>query len=100
VTSTSQYAGRSTRRYKTLRAEFRRKCKARNLPCWLCGKPIDYELPHTHPEAFQLDHAIPVSERPELAEDPASCRPSHAQCNMRRGANDPFIQLGQPSESW
>lgn len=100
MTSTSRYAGRSTRRYKTLRAEFRRKCRATNKPCWLCGKPIDYELPHTHPESFSVDHAIPVSVRPDLAEDPKAFRASHSLCNTRRGANDPFIELGQPSEFW
>ena len=100
MTSTSQYAGRSTRRYKMLRAEFRRKCRANNAPCWLCGRPIDYELPKEHPEAFNLDHAIPKSERLDLAEDPKNFRPSHKTCNERRGADVPTIELGQPSETW
>jgi len=100
MTSTSQYAGRSTRRYKTLRAEFRRKCRANNAPCWLCGKPIDYDLSHDHPDAFNLDHAIPKSKRLDLAEDEKNFRPSHKNCNERRGNDQPTIDIGRPSEQW
>ena len=100
MTSISKYAGRSTRRYKELRAAFKSKSKANTTPCWLCGKPIDYDLPAAHPDCFNLDHAIPRSERPDLAEDPTNFRPSHRICNERRGAADPHIQIGQPSEPW
>lgn len=100
MTSTSKYAGRSTRRYKELRAAFRRKCKANTLPCWLCGNTIDYYLPHVHPDSFNLDHAVPRSQRPNLAEDPANFRPSHRICNEKRGADAPQIPIGQPSEHW
>lgn len=100
MTSTSRYAGRSTRRYKALRAEFRTKCKARNAPCWLCGNPIGYDLPRDHPESFNLDHFIPKSERNDLAEDPRNFRPSHKDCNERRGNDQPHIDLGHLSESW
>lgn len=100
MTSTSKYAGRSTRRYKTLRAEFKRTCKARNTPCWLCGNPIDYTLDNNHPEVFNVDHAIPRSHRHDLAEDPRNFRASHKVCNERRGNQHPTIDLGQPSESW
>ena len=100
MTSTSKYAGRSTRRYKEQRAQFRRKCKANNAPCWLCGRVIGYDLDRNHPDAFNLDHAIPKSVRPDLAEDPANFRPSHKTCNERRGADVPTIELGRPSEAW
>lgn len=103
----SKYAGRSTRRYRMLRAKFRGECAeyinpdgTTGAPCWLDGKPIDYDLPSDHPDAWSLDHAIPVSVQPELAEDPANFRPSHLDCNKRRGAGDPFIELGNPSEDW
>lgn len=101
MTSTSQYAGRSTRRYKAMRAEFRRKCKARNTPCWRCGKAIGYELPPDHPDSFNVDHKIPKSIRNDLAEDPRNFAASHKFCNESRG-NDtrPTIDIGQPSEVW
>lgn len=100
MTSTSQYAGRSTRRYKALREDFRRKCRNNDAACWLCGNRIDYDLPRDHPECFNLDHAIAKSVRPDLAEDPANFRPSHRLCNERRGADAPTIDLGRPSERW
>lgn len=97
---TSKHAGRRTGRFRAQRAEFLAKCKANDVPCWLCGKSIDYLLPYQHPECFNLDHAIPVSVRPELAEDPASFRASHRLCNERRGNSEPFLDLGEPSETW
>lgn len=97
----SAYVGRSTRRYKTLRRIFRAQCADEEQPCWLCGKPIDYSLPdNEHPDAFNLDHAYTVDDRPDLAEDPANFRAAHKDCNERRGNNDPFIQIGSPSEDW
>lgn len=91
---------RGSRRYKTLRAEFRAQCADQQLPCWMDGKPIDYDLPSDHPDSWSLDHAHTVSEFPELALDPANFRPSHLDCNKRRGNSAPFIQLGTPSEDW
>lgn len=103
----SAYVGRSTRRYKTLRATFRHKCATHQnpdgttgKPCWLCGNPIDYTAHKDHPDAFNLDHAYTVESRPDLAEDPANFRPSHNSCNHERGTSDPFIQIGNPSEDW
>lgn len=93
-------AVRESRRYKKLRGEFRSECADLQLPCWLCGKPIDYSLPSEHPDAWSLDHAHTVSEFLELALDPANFRPSHLDCNKRRGNDAPFIQLGAPSEDW
>lgn len=106
----SKNAGRRTRRYRMLRANFRALCEHFVNPdgtigahCWLCGRAIDYSLPagpNGHPEAWNLDHAHPVSTHPELAEDPANFRPSHADCNEKRGDQAPFIELGTPSEDW
>lgn len=96
----SPYAGRSTRRYKALRTKFRAHCQDNNEPCWLCGKPIDHELPRQHAESFNVDHAYTVDERPDLAEDLANFRPAHKLCNERRGTAEPTIQLGDTSEAW
>jgi hypothetical protein len=109
VTSTSQYAGRSTRRYKRLRIEFRARCELDRLPCWLCGRTINYALPVGHPDSFNLDHAVPVAKRRDLAEDPANFRPSHSDCNLRRGDDghsnqnrnkNRKITVGITSERW
>ena len=100
VTPEEIRAIRESRRYRNLRAEFREHCADLQLPCWLDGKPIDYDLPSDHPDAWSLDHAHPVSERPDLALDPANFRPAHLDCNKRRGNRAPFILLGTPSEDW
>lgn len=100
MTSTSRYAGRATYRYRTLRREFRSTSKARNSPCWLCGKAIDYSADRGHPDSFNVDHAVPISERLDLAEDPRNFRPSHRVCNERRGNHAPRLDTGQPSEIW
>ena len=58
--------------------------RSQGLPCALCGEPIDYDLPHGHPMAFEVDEIIPVS----LGGDPLSkenTQPTHRICNERKG---------------
>jgi 5-methylcytosine-specific restriction endonuclease McrA len=77
-----------------------RNLALKRLPCWLCGQPIDYELPHTHPMHYQYDHAFPRSTHPELEFDPSNGRPSHARCNKSRGNGPPNPGVGETSEPW
>lgn len=37
---------RETRNMGKVRKEFRATCEKQNLPCWLCGMPIDYKAPY------------------------------------------------------
>ncbi|AXQ51900.1 HNH endonuclease [Gordonia phage Catfish] len=97
---TAKHAGRSTRAWRRLKAAFRRKCADARAVCWLCGQPIDYALEHPHPYAFEPDHYHPVATHPHLAEDPANLRPSHADCNKRRGDRAPTFGLGRQSRKW
>ena len=78
---------RNGHRERRLKAEHRRRCRAANLPCALCGEPIDYALPHTSPQAFQSDHRSPVSVRADLAYLASNLQPAHASCNKSRGAS-------------
>ncbi|WP_079171426.1 HNH endonuclease [Streptomyces sp. CC53] len=80
---TAASAGRSTRRWKRLCVELRA-----TLPplCGICGQIIDLDLPPRHPQSWTLDHIIPRSVRPDLAEDPDNLRPAHYGCNSARGA--------------
>jgi HNH endonuclease. len=90
-------AGRSGRRWSRLKAEQR----AKRLPCWLCGQPIDYSQPDpNHGDAFSVDHEKPWSSHPELREDPANLRSAHQRCNKRRGDRAPSPGLGSLSEQW
>lgn len=98
---------RSSHEYKAATARFRLICKHhRNedgtvgARCWLEGDPIDYRLQYPHPLSFSTDHAIPVQDRPDLMLDSNNFRPSHLDCNRRRGTDEPAIDLGEPSEVW
>ncbi|MEW2570482.1 HNH endonuclease [Streptomyces sp. NPDC047070] len=76
---------RTGRPYRRLTAQQR----ALGLPCWLCGREIDYTLTGYAAQrdrwAFTLDHAQPVSKRPDLLLDPANARSAHRRCNSQRG---------------
>lgn len=50
--------------------------------CWLCGDPIDMELPPLHPRAFSLDHIVPIGRGGDTL---GEARPAHRSCNSSRG---------------
>ena len=93
--------GRERHTYRTLRAIFRSQCAARQEPCWLsdltgCDGIIDYRLTHPDPDAFELDHYIPVVTDPSLEMQPSNWRASHSRCTVpcrgrqpSRGAHRP-----------
>lgn len=65
------------------RRALRRYWRAQGLPCALCGRAIDYELPAGHPWSFEVDEKVPVS----LGGDPYSIentQPAHRRCNQRK----------------
>jgi 5-methylcytosine-specific restriction endonuclease McrA len=52
--------------------------------CWICGGPVDKNLPPHQPDSPEVDEVIPVS----LGGDPLdrrNCRLAHRLCNVRRG---------------
>jgi hypothetical protein len=98
---------RSSHQYQDAVARFRLECATHynedgtiGARCWLDGDPIDYRLRYPHPLSFSMDHAIPVRERPDLMLDPENFRPSHLDCNVRRGTDDPALDIGEASEIW
>jgi 5-methylcytosine-specific restriction endonuclease McrA len=64
--------------------EARRRQRAKRLPCYLCGQPIDYDADQYDPRSFQLDHLVPLSVAPELAMDPSNHRSSCRRCNRAK----------------
>ena len=57
--------------------------RAQQLPCAICGRAIDYELPAGHPWSFEVDEIVPVSR----GGDPLSLdntQPAHRTCNLRK----------------
>lgn len=100
---------RSTRNWRKLKTRFRSECQQSDEPCWLCGQAIDYAINSDpdfeyeyHPDAFEPDHYFTVESRPELKEDPANLRASHAACNRSRGDTDPadILAIGQQTRRW
>ncbi|MEC5185310.1 5-methylcytosine-specific restriction endonuclease McrA [Cryobacterium sp. MP_3.1] len=101
-TGVAKNAGRSTRRWKAIRLEFRAKCEREQAKCWLCSPgAIDYAIKDTSDDAvWEPDHIYPVSTHPERAEDPANLRASHRGCNRRRGNKWTPPSLGVLSREW
>jgi len=80
----AQTRGRNTSQWKRLRAKLRREAERNGDRCWICGGEIDYIAPAHSPDSWEPDHVKPVADFPELAEDPANIRSSHASCNRSR----------------
>jgi 5-methylcytosine-specific restriction endonuclease McrA len=85
--------------YRKLKADQR----AKGLPCWICGQPIDYRAANPDDDdAFSYDHVKPWRDYPELRYDPDNGRSAHQRCNKSRGLGQraPALDLGIPSELW
>lgn len=67
---------------------YRRQAKAlrrRGLDCAWCGKPIRYDVPPNHPEAFTADHNdVPIAFGGSLNKQ--TLAPMHRSCNAKKGA--------------
>ena len=48
-------------RYTAQRDKDRARIKATRANCAICGQAINYELPHTDPLSFVVDHIVPLS---------------------------------------
>ena len=68
----------------TRRDKLRRKVRDMGLPCALCGKPINYDLPPGDPWSYELDEIIPVSKGGDPL-DPDNVQPTHKICNRKKG---------------
>jgi hypothetical protein len=100
LTAADVAPSRQSQEYRKAREEYRHECAERGDPCWLCTKPIDYRLPWPHPDSWSLDHKLTVKERPDLFMDRGNWASSHLDCNLRRGTDEPHLDLGEPSEVW
>lgn len=88
-------AGRSSAAWE----QIKRTQRAKRLPCFHCGQPIDYDLEWPDPASFSADHLRPLSRFPDLAHDPGNVVSSHLRCNQVKGASMHFSAgLGALSE--
>lgn len=80
--------------YRKRTAVLRRRVKAEALPCWLCGRPIDLDLPWTHRLSFTADHVDPLGKGGKLL---GELRPAHRSCNSARGAKRAAENVPRPT---
>ncbi|MBJ7401597.1 HNH endonuclease signature motif containing protein [Mycolicibacterium sp.] len=73
-------------RERRLKSEFKSRCRAANLPCWLCRQPISYDAPAGSSRSFEADHIKPVSTHPHLGYVMSNLAPSCCACNRSRGS--------------
>ena len=69
--------------------------------CIICGKPINPDLPGTHPWGGTLEHVIPVS-RGGHPTHPDNLAASHRTCNYQRGTKllSELPPRNNPSRNW
>lgn len=60
----------------------RERLKAQRLPCHICEKPIDYDLPAADKDSFTADHVEPYATG---GSNTGTLLAAHRGCNSRRG---------------
>lgn len=63
-----------------------------DLPCGICGAPIDWSRNGRHPLGPSADHIIGVSVAPGLALEPGNIRIVHRRCNKVPRSRDVIAQ--------
>lgn len=89
--------------YRRVKETFRTQSQSANTPCWICLQPIDYDAASDdwgNDDRFQPDHYYPVSTHPQLENDPANLRASHAGCNRDRSNGTPRPPVDRQSRNW
>ncbi|AYN55939.1 HNH endonuclease [Microbacterium phage Coltrane] len=75
--------------------------RAKRLPCFLCGQPIDYDLEWPDPRSFSADHIRPWARHAELRYDPGNVCSTHLRCNQTKGDSEHFTAgLGALSQEF
>ena len=57
MTAPPTTTARAVKKWKKFRDAYKARCQAAQLPCWRCGRTIDYHAPANHEAAFEADHA-------------------------------------------
>ncbi len=72
------------KRSSTNRDRYRRRLRAMNAACHICGRQVDYSLPHTDDMSFQADHIIPLAKGGTDTWDNIAA--AHRLCNSKKRA--------------
>ena len=78
VATKSRYANGHARR------QIRAWLRAQGLPCHICGRPIDYDLPAGDPMSFEVDEMVPVSRGGSPIDRASHLQPTPRQPHGRR----------------
>lgn len=65
--------------------------------CWICGRPINPDLPTNHPHSFTADHVTPIAAG---GHKHGQLRAAHRVCNQRRGKQMPTTNMTRHSRQW
>lgn len=79
---------RQHRTWRNTSEAFKTECRRLNLPCALCGQPIDYDASGRSRYGFTTDHITPLAKGGELLPGAEGMRPAHHGCNSKRGAGN------------
>lgn len=94
-----EYRGRKSHRWRLAVAQLRRE----SVPmCHICGDMIDMTLRHPDPWSWQADHEPPRVVLVARGDDPDDIqwlRPSHRDCNLRKGAGPSPVKVNA-SRQW
>lgn len=72
------------KRSSTNAARFRKHIAKTKANCHICGKPIDYTLPHLDPGAFVVDHVKPL--KLGGTDTLSNAAAAHRECNSKKRA--------------
>jgi hypothetical protein len=85
------------------------KGRTNKLPCYICGKPINYSLQQGHKTildgklgdwACSVQHIRSRNAFPELTWEPSNWAPAHLQCNIEYGTGQASPSLGAVTPLW
>ena len=73
-------------RNTTTRDRHRQQIRRARPDCGICGQPIDYDLPHTDPMSFVVDHIVAWNKGgPDTIENKQA---AHRLCNRYKSDKD------------
>lgn len=66
------------------RHRMRARIKRDQPACHICGKAIDYTLPHLDPWSFVIDHVVPLAKGGQ--DMLSNVKAAHRECNSKKRA--------------
>ena len=87
---------RDDRAYRARSAALKAETKRRDIPCHICGRPIDTELDWREPMSFTADHVKAIANGGHVM---GPLLPAHRSCNARRGTRESVQTIAPPKTS-